>query len=831
MPESQISNVHLVDAYLERTTWKGNENANSTYSHQGLMQYVSQHVISGYWLDKIYTEEIREYNNQNRFHIHDLGFLSAYCSGWSLEDILLQGFGGVENKIQCRPPKHLNTALNQTVNFLFTLQGELAGAQALSSFDTYLAPFIRHDNLPYSDVFKYVQSFVYSLNVPTRSGFQAPFTNISLDLICPKTLEQQAIIIGGKPHPTLLYSDFQDEMDMINKAFAEVMIQGDGNGNIFTFPIPTYNLYKGLDWESPRWESIWEMTAKYGVPYFANFINSDLNPEDFRSMCCRLRLDLTKLHCRVGGQYGASPLTGSIGVVTLNLPNLAYRSNGSKDVFFAELAATLRVAKESLEIKRRIVNENSELYPYAAHYLAATKERTGSYWTNHFSTIGINGMNEALIALFGDGIAVHRDFALETMEFIKDKLQEFQTETGNLYNLEASPAESACYKLARRDKELFPDRTIPVYYTNSTMLPVNATSDLFECLDHQEDLHCSYTGGTIFHAFLGERLSGWTMARDLVKMLTTRYRVPYITLSPTFSVCKTHGYIAGEHSRCNRCDEVCLVYSRIVGYYRPTRDWNKGKAEEFKQRKTYLNPLEMSKESSQLELERQVAEIADADLPVAGYTKLTLSDWPGKMEASIMFTSRCNLACPWCHNGPLVNGERDKFTPLDIFRHITETPHKSLVISGGEPTIHKGLLPFMRLLKKAGVSIKLDHNGTSPATLLRVFDEKLVDFVAMDIKCALGNYKKATGKKVSPKMLESSIEMIKASGVAHEFRTTVVPSLVEIEDLFEAKRLAGGKLKLQRFRKGENNLGEDFRDCQEHTDNEFKAIVLQVAEA
>lgn len=829
MPELQISNVRLVDEYLERTTWKGSENANSTYSHQGLMQYVSQHVIAGYWLDKIYTEEIREFNNQNRFHIHDLGFLSAYCSGWSLEDIILQGFGGVENKIQCRPPKHLNTALNQTVNFLFTLQGELAGAQALSSFDTYLAPFIRHDNLPYSDVFKYVQSFVYSLNVPTRSGFQAPFTNIALDLICPKNLESQAVVIGGQPHPTWVYRDFQDEMDMLNRAFAEVMMQGDGNGNIFSFPIPTYNLCEGIDWESPRWESIWEMTAKYGVPYFANFINSDLNPDDFRSMCCRLRLDLSKLHCRVGGQYGASPLTGSIGVVTLNMPNLAYRANGSKEVFFAELAETLRVAKDSLEIKRKVVNANSELYPYAAHYLSVTKERTGSHWTNHFSTIGVNGMNEALAALFGEGIAENRDFALQTLEFIKERLQEFQTETGNLYNLEASPAESACYKLARRDKELFPARTIPIYYTNSTMLPVNATDDLFESLGHQEELQCSYTGGTVFHAFLGERLSNWRMARDLVKMLTARYRVPYITLTPTFSICGTHGYIAGEQSWCDRCDEACLVYSRIVGYYRPTRDWNKGKAEEFMERKTYLNPLDMDEESKKLDLERRVAEIVDADLPVAGYTKLTLSDWPGKMEAAIMFTSRCNLSCPWCHNGPLVRGERDQYTLLDIFRHVTATPHKSLVISGGEPTIHKGLLPFMRLLRQAGVSIKLDHNGTSPAVLLRVFDEKLVDFVAMDIKCALGNYKKVTGKKVAPKTLESSIALIKASGVPHAFRTTVVPSLVDMEDLFEAKRLAGGELKLQRFRKGDSNLHEDFRDCQEHTEQEFKAIVMQVA--
>jgi anaerobic ribonucleoside-triphosphate reductase/anaerobic ribonucleoside-triphosphate reductase activating protein len=833
MTAATASHIGLVDEYLAKGTWKVSENSNSTYSHQGLMQYVSNHIISQYWLDKIYTEEIRKYDSENRFHIHDLGFLSAYCSGWSIEDILLQGFGGVENKIQCRPPKHLNTALNQIVNFLFTLHGELAGAQALSSFDTYLAPFIRSDNLSYVEVFKYLQSFVYSLNVPTRSGFQAPFTNLSLDLICPSRLGDQSVIIGGELHEEWIYSDFQEEMDILNKAFAEVMMQGDGNGNIFSFPIPTYNLCEGIDWESPRWKSIWEMTAKYGVPYFANFINSDLDPEDFRSMCCRLRLDLSKLHCRVGGQYGASPLTGSIGVVTVNLPNLAYRSNGSKETFLAELSDTLRVAKDSLEIKRKLVDSNAALYPYAAHYLSATKGRTGSYWTNHFSTIGVNGMNEALVALFGETIAKQKTFALEVLDFIKERLQEFQNETGNLYNLEASPAESTCYKFARQDKILFPDRKIPTFYTNSTMLPVDTTEDLFEALDHQEDLQCSYTGGTVFHAFLGERLPEWKLARDLIKLLTSRFRIPYITLTPTFSICKTHGYRAGEEPECLLCGEECLVYSRIVGYFRPTRDWNKGKAEEFTARKVYRyisdSPLsEAGKGDTKLqELERQVAEIDD--IPVAGHIKSTLSDYPGKMQASIMFTSRCNLACPWCHNGPVVNGERDDVTAQDVFRHITSTSHKCLVISGGEPTIHKGLLPFMRLLKKAGVTIKLDTNGTSPEILRQVFSEKLVDFVAMDIKCALEKYKTVAGKRIKPKVLQASITLIKESGVPYEFRTTVVPSLVDMEDLFEAKRLAGGDLKMQRFRNGDTILGEDYRDFPEHTEEEFDALVAQVA--
>ncbi|KAI1022196.1 hypothetical protein LB504_007272 [Fusarium proliferatum] len=824
------SNIGLVDEYLAKGTWKTAENANSTYSHQGLMQYVSNQIISQYWLEKIYTEEIRKYDHENRFHIHDLGFLSAYCSGWSIEDILLQGFGGVENKIQCRPAKHLNTALNQIVNFLFTLQGELAGAQALSSFDTYLAPFIRSDNLSYTDVFKYVQSFVYSLNVPTRSGFQAPFTNLSLDLICPKRLGDQCVIIGGELRTDWVYSDFQEEMDILNKAFAEVMMQGDGNGNIFSFPIPTYNVSDGIDWESPRWQSIWEMTAKYGVPYFANFINSDLDPEDFRSMCCRLRLDLTKLHCRVGGQYGASPLTGSVGVVTINLPNLAYRSNGSKETFMDELTSTLRVAKDSLEIKRKLVDENSTLYPYAAHYLSATKHRTGSYWTNHFSTIGVNGMNEALVDLLGEGIGQRQDFALEVLEFIKDQLQEFQKETGNLYNLEASPAESTCYKFAKRDKELFPDKDIPTYYTNSTMLPVDTTEDLFEAMGHQEALQCSYTGGTVFHAFLGEQLPSWKLARDLIKTLTARFRIPYITLTPTFSICPTHGYRAGEQPECTACGELTLVYSRIVGYFRPTRDWNRGKSKEFVQRKVYKyeTGLErLSNDNKLQELEKQVAAIKD--LPVAGYIKSTLSDYPGKMQASIMFTSRCNLACPWCHNGPLVQGECDNVTLVDVFHHITSTSRRALVVSGGEPTIHKGLLPFLRILKAAGISVKLDSNGTSPEVLKQVFSENLVDFVAMDIKCALENYKRVTGKKVKPKLLEASIDLIKSSGVPYEFRTTVVPELVDVEDLFEAKRLSGKKLTMQRFRNGETLLDEKFRTFQEHTDEEFDKLVSQVA--
>ncbi|KAJ9156265.1 Ribonucleoside-triphosphate reductase, anaerobic [Pleurostoma richardsiae] len=865
-PATQISavddHVWLVEEYLTKATWKGAENANSTYSHQGLMQYISGHVISQYWLNHLYTPEVREYANENRFHIHDLGFLSAYCSGWSIEDILLQGFGGVENKIQCRPPKHLNTALNQTVNFLFTLQGELAGAQALSNFDTYLAPFIRHDGLTETEVFKYVQSFVYSLNVPTRSGFQAPFTNISLDLVCPKSVEGQPVIIGGEPHPEWVYGDFQEEMDIFNRAFTAVMVQGDGNGNIFSFPIPTYNLAQGFDWESPRYTSIWDMTAKYGVPYFANFINSDLNPEDFRSMCCRLRLDIRKLHNRVGGLFGAQPLTGSIGVVTLNLPNLALRCDGSKESFFEVLSDTLRVAKDSLEIKRKVVDGNPSLYPYAAHYLSVIKKRTGSYWTNHFSTIGVNGMNEALIQLCGKGIAASKDLALEILEFIKDKLQDFQNETGSLYNLEATPAESTAYKLAQRDRELFPSADLPCFYTNSTALPVDATEDLFEALTHQEQLQCSYTGGTVFHAFLGERLPTGRHARDLVRAIATRYRIPYVTLSPTFSICKAHGYVTGERPECPTCGGECLVYSRIVGYYRPTRDWNKGKKAEFAQRKTYrltapaapaapvapVAPVAeedgqtlSSSSDTEVEEENEDDIPSDEDLPVAAFTKLTFSDFPGRVEASIMFTSRCNLSCGWCHNGPVVRGTREDAAPAklegagggvitarDVLRQVTGSGHRALVVSGGEPTIHKGLLPFLRALRRRGVAVKLDTNGTNPDVLRRVLDEGLAEFVAMDVKCAPERYKKVAGRAVDPALLLASVAMIRESGLPHEFRTTVVPGLVDVEDLVAAKKLAGGKLTLQRFRAGETNLRRKFRDAREHTDEEFAALVAAV---
>lgn len=798
----------VIDEYLAKTTWKAAENSNTTFSLQGLNQHISTTIMAEYWLNKVYTARVRQFAAENRFHIHDLGYLSAYCSGWSTEDVLVHGFGGVPNKIQCRPPKHLNSALNQVVNFLFTLQGELAGAQALSNVDTYVAPFIRADALSYAEVFKYVQSFVYSLNVPTRTGFQAPFTNVSLDLICPSILADNSVIIGGQPHPNWVYKDFQPEMDMFNRAFAEVMIQGDANGSIFSFPIPTYNLSKEFDWESPRYQPVWEMTAKYGVPYFANFINSDLNPADFRSMCCRLRLDTRKLHVRAGGIFGATPLTGSLGVVTLNLPNLALRAK-SVPKFFEIIKETLVVAKESLETKREVIEAHMELYPYARFYLSSVFERAKKYWANHFSTIGVIGMNEACAILLRRGILHNKDFASSVLQFIKDALHEFQQETKHLYNLEATPAESTCYKLARIDKELFPSADLPDFYTNSTMLPVDTTDDLFDALDHQESLQTEYTGGTVFHAFLGERLSSWTQARDLVKSITTSYRIPYVTLTPTFSVCRAHGYLVGEHHTCPQCGEKALVYSRIVGYFRPVSDWNQGKKIEFSMRKLY----------------KAMAEREPIDFKVGGFNKTTYTDFPGKPVASILFTKGCNLNCGWCHNSALVNETTEDLDSLSILDYVAGTEHKSLVICGGEPTIQSGLLPFLRLAKEKGLTVKLDSNGSNPSVLQRVVDEQLVDFIAMDVKAALDRYGEVAGKALRPKLLMKSIDVIKKSGVQHEFRTTVVPGLVDIEDVAAIKGLIGHAPKLQWFRASPSCIDPKFRSLTEHSEQEFQAFV------
>jgi ribonucleoside-triphosphate reductase len=549
--------VEAIDSYLTQEDWRVNENANMGYSLQGLNNHIAANITSNYWLSKIYPAYIADAHREGDYHIHDLGMLSVYCCGWDLRDLLLKGFTGAYGKVQSGPAKHFRTALGQAVNFFYTLQGEAAGAQAFANFDTLLAPFIRYDRLSYKEVKQSIQEFIFNMNVPTRVGFQTPFTNITMDMTPPKNMAGEAVIIGGELMEET-YGDFQAEMDLFNRAFCEVMMEGDASGRIFSFPIPTYNITAGFDWESPRFQPIWEMTAKYGIPYFSNFINSDMDPEDARSMCCRLRLDNRELRRRGGGLFGSNPLTGSIGVVTLNLPRAAFQAGGSRAAFHARLAELMRLAFESLEIKRKQLERFTEegLYPYSRFYLTAIRERSGHYWDNHFSTIGLVGMNEACRNLIGCGIdsAEGRELAEATLKFMRTQLEAFQEETGHLYNLEATPAEGTSFRLARADRKRFPEilaaGSDDPYYTNSTQLPVGSTDDIFEALSHQDSLQTLYTGGTVFHGFLGERLEDWRAARLLVRRIAENFHLPYFTLSPTFTICPVHGYITGEHFEC-----------------------------------------------------------------------------------------------------------------------------------------------------------------------------------------------------------------------------------------------------------------------------------------
>ena len=591
--------VDLVEQYLKKIDWQVNENSNMTFSLQGLNNYLSSEVSKIYWLHKIYPPEIREAYLNGDFHIHDLGLLSVYCVGWDLQDLLLSGFTGVQGKVESKPAKHFRAALGHVVNFMYTLQGEAAGAQAFSNFDTLLAPFIRYDHLSYPEVKQAMQEFLFNMNVPTRVGFQTPYTNLTIDLVVPEIYAKQPVIIGGKLLE-VTYSDFQKEMNMLNKAFLEVMNEGDAKGRVFTFPIPTYNITKDFDWDNPVVDLLDKVTAKYGLPYFSNFVNSDMKPDDVRSMCCRLRLDLTKLRKRGGGYFGANPLTGSIGVVTINMPRLGYLSK-SEDEFLERLERLMVLAKESLEIKRKVLEKftSQGLYPYTKFYLRAIKERFGEYWKNHFSTIGLVGMNEACLNLLGKNIGTKegKKFALKVLDFMRNKLLEFQEETGNDYNLEATPAEGTSYRLALKDKKRYPDiicaneeeykKGAEPFYTNSTQLPVNFTDDIFEALDLQDEIQTKYTGGTVIHLFAGEKIQDPDSIKLLVKKICDNYHLPYFTITPTFSICPVHGYIAGEHYKCPKCGAECEVYSRSVGYLRPVKQWNKGKAEEFKERKTF----------------------------------------------------------------------------------------------------------------------------------------------------------------------------------------------------------------------------------------------------
>ena len=593
------ASVYLVDNYLRKLDWKIQENSNMSYSLQGLNNYISSDITSNYWLNQIYPPNIRDAHERGDFHIHDLSLLSVYCVGWDLRDLLKQGFKGVEGKVESAPPKHFGSALGQIVNFFYTLQGEAAGAQAFSNFDTLLAPFVCNDSLDYKEVKQKIQEFVFNINIPTRVGFQTPFTNITLDLCPSSILRDMPVIIGGAEQE-VTYSDFQQEMYMINRAFAEVMTEGDAKGRVFTFPIPTYNITADFNWDNPNLEMVWKMTGKYGVPYFSNFVNSDMSPEDAKSMCCRLRIDKRELLKRGGGLFGANPLTGSIGVVTLNLPRIGYFSVNEND-FFARIKNMVLLAKDSLSIKRKVLERftDKNLYPYSKFYLRKIKQGTGSYWKHHFSTIGIIGMNEACLNFLGTDIASETGlkFAVKTLDFIRDLISEVQVKTDVMFNLEATPAEGASYRLAMLDKEQFPEiicanefkytKGAAPFYTNSTQLPVNYTDDIFETLMLQNDLQTKYTGGTVLHIYLGEQVSDIETLKELIKKIVTKFSLPYFTITPSFSVCPCHGYLNGKQEKCPVCNEETEVYSRIVGYLRPVKQWNKGKQSEFDMRKTF----------------------------------------------------------------------------------------------------------------------------------------------------------------------------------------------------------------------------------------------------
>lgn len=580
----------IVDSYVKVEDWRVKENSTVTYSVGGLILSNSGAVTANYWLSEIYDEEIANAHRNGDIHIHDLSMLTGYCAGWSLKQLIQEGLGGIPGKITSSPAKHLSVLCNQMVNFLGIMQNEWAGAQAFSSFDTYLAPFVKADNLSYGEVKKCIESFIYGVNTPSRWGTQAPFSNITLDWTVPNDLAELPAIVGGK-EMDFKYKDCKKEMDMVNKAFIETMIEGDANGRGFQYPIPTYSITSNFDWsDTENNRLLFEMTAKYGTPYFSNYINSDMEPSDVRSMCCRLRLDLRELRKKSGGFFGSGESTGSVGVVTINLPRIAYLSK-DKEEFYERLDHMMDISARSLKIKRGVITKllDEGLYPYTKRYLGT--------FDNHFSTIGLIGMNEVgLNAKWLGKDLIHeetQEFAKEVLNHMRDRLSDYQEEYGDLYNLEATPAESTTYRLAKHDKKHYPDIITAghegdtPYYTNSSHLPVDYTSDIFDALDIQDELQTLYTSGTVFHAFLGEKLPDWKAAASLVRKIAENYKLPYYTISPTYSICKEHGYIAGEHYKCPHCGKDAEVYSRITGYYRPVQNWNDGKSQEYKNRKLY----------------------------------------------------------------------------------------------------------------------------------------------------------------------------------------------------------------------------------------------------
>ena len=590
MKSTILDYKEIVNSYVKVEDWRVKENSTVTYSVGGLILSNSGAVTANYWLSEIYDQEIADAHRNADIHIHDLSMLTGYCAGWSLKQLITEGLGGIEGKITSAPAKHLSVLCNQMVNFLGIMQNEWAGAQAFSSFDTYLAPFVKADNLTYREVKKCIESFIYGVNTPSRWGTQAPFSNITLDWTVPDDLAELPAIVGGKPMD-FCYKDCKKEMDMVNRAFIETMIEGDANGRGFQYPIPTYSITRDFDWsDTENNRLLFEMTSKYGTPYFSNYINSDMQPSDVRSMCCRLRLDLRELRRKTGGFFGSGESTGSVGVVTVNMPRIAYLSKNEKD-FYRRLDHMMDISARSLKIKRDVITKllDEGLYPYTKRYL-------GSF-DNHFSTIGLIGMNEVgLNAVWLRKDLTHREtqeFTKNVLNHMRERLVMYQEEYGDLYNLEATPAESTTYRLAKHDKKRWEDIKTAgnegdtPYYTNSSHLPVGFTSDIFDALDIQDDLQTLYTSGTVFHAFLGEKLPDWKAAANLVRKIAENYKLPYYTLSPTYSVCRKHGYIAGEHFTCPVCGETAEVYSRITGYYRPVQNWNDGKAQEYKNRQLY----------------------------------------------------------------------------------------------------------------------------------------------------------------------------------------------------------------------------------------------------
>ncbi len=615
--QTVVNYKQIVDDYLQINDWRVKENSTVTYSVGGLILSNSGAITANYWLSEIYDQEIANAHRDCDIHLHDLSMLTGYCAGWSLKQLIKEGLGGIQGKITSSPASHLSTLCNQMVNFLGIMQNEWAGAQAFSSFDTYLAPFVKVDNLSYKEVKQCIQSFVYGVNTPSRWGTQAPFSNITLDWTVPNDLAELPCIVGGK-EMDFCYKDCKPEMDMVNKAFIEIMIEGDANGRGFQYPIPTYSITSDFDWsETENNKLLFEMTAKYGTPYFSNYINSDMEPSDVRSMCCRLRLDLRELRKKSGGFFGSGESTGSIGVVTINMPRIAYLSKNEEE-FYQRLDHLMDLSARSLKIKRTVITKllDAGLYPYTKRYLGNLD--------NHFSTIGLVGMNEACLNacwirenLVGEKA---QKFTKDVLNHMRERLSDYQEQYGDLYNLEATPAESTAYRLAKHDVEKYPDIITASdgtpYYTNSSHLPVGYTDDIFSALDIQDELQTLYTSGTVFHAFLGEKLPDWKSAANLVRKIAENYRLPYYTMSPTYSVCRDHGYLTGEQSVCPHCGKPTETYSRITGYYRPVQAWNDGKAQEFKERKTYniaTSVLKRNGVESKVEMGAESAETSLKD--------------------------------------------------------------------------------------------------------------------------------------------------------------------------------------------------------------------------